>query len=141
MSTRLVCMSRDRRADADAGAVDEHVEAAEAVAVRGDDALDVLLRRPCCRRPPRRRSPASRSSRGGGLELVRAAGGDGEAVALLAEDVGDREADPAGGSGDEGGAIGMGVLLSVMDPLSNQGCGLPFVVIAVLFVLLLGVSR
>ena len=33
----------DRRADADAGVVDEHVEAAEALAVRGDDLLDLLL--------------------------------------------------------------------------------------------------
>jgi hypothetical protein len=39
------------------------------------------------------------------LERVRLAGGDRQSVAALAEQVGEREADPAGGSGDDGGAI------------------------------------
>jgi hypothetical protein len=45
---------------------------------------------------------------GGGAELVWAAGGDGERVALLAEHVGDGEADPARGPGDDRCAIGHG---------------------------------
>ena len=39
----FVVQVADRRADAHAGVVDEHVEAAVALAVGGDDALDVLL--------------------------------------------------------------------------------------------------
>jgi hypothetical protein len=55
--------------------------------------------------------------------------------------VGDGEADPARGSGDEGGAVwhGLGVL-SVVDPLSNQGMRTPLTVIAVLLVVLFGIA-
>jgi len=42
---------------------------------------------------------------GGGGELFGTAGGEGEGVALLAEHPGDGEADPAGGSGDDRGAV------------------------------------
>ena len=42
---------------------------------------------------------------GGGGELLGAAGGDGQGVALLAEYAGDGEADPAGGSGHDGGTV------------------------------------
>jgi hypothetical protein len=94
----------DRSADADTRVVDEHVEPAPAVAVGGDDALDlglvgqvggdVLDVEPVA---------AQRFRRLG--ELLRPARRQRQPMALLAEHAGDREPDPARGSGDEGSAF------------------------------------
>jgi hypothetical protein len=56
-------------------------------------------------------------------ELFGPARRDGQRVAVLAQRVSDGEPDPARGSGDERGAVWHGAgVLSVGDPLSNQGC-------------------
>ena len=77
-------MSRHGRAEADAGVVDEHVQAAVALAVRGDDLLDLgLLGDVGGNRlhvEALRGEPAD-----GGLELLRPPRGHRDGVALLAE--------------------------------------------------------
>jgi hypothetical protein len=113
-----------RRAEPDAGAVDEHVEPAEPLAVGGHDAPDILLGGQVGGRLLDLIALAPQLLDGAG-QLLGPAGGDGEPVARLAQHLGDREPDPARGSGDEGGALGhMSDVLSVGDPLSHQGCGL-----------------
>jgi hypothetical protein len=91
---------RERRAEADAGVVDEHVEAAEALAVRGDDALDVGLVAKVRRDQLDR--VAGLEQAGGGLPQLRlTAGRQRKAVALGREQLGDREPDPARGAGHD----------------------------------------
>ena len=95
------------RADPHAGIVDEHVEAPETVAVArhdladrvlvghvGGHVLDLV--------------PLGAQLLGGLHERVRLARGDRPGIALLAQRLREREADPAGGSGDDCGAIGHG---------------------------------
>jgi hypothetical protein len=85
---------RDRSPDADARVVDQHVEAAEAVAVRAHDALDVVLLGHV--RGDRLRVDALvDQALHGRLELLRPPRRDGEAVAVLPERAGDRESDAA----------------------------------------------
>src|SRR2546423_363630 len=50
--------------------------------------------------------PSGPQSLGGLLDGVRLARGDGQAVALLGQDLGEREADASRGSGDDGCAVG-----------------------------------
>ena len=133
----------DGRAGADAGVVDQHVEAAEALLVGGDHALDVLLGGHVARDLlDLVAGPAQLL--GGGGELLGAAGGDGERVALLTEHLCDGEADPAGGSGDDGGAVGHAVILSLVRRLRavqstvSRGMQTPLVVMAVLGAALFG---
>jgi hypothetical protein len=112
-----------RRADPDAGAVDEHVEPAETLAVAGHDALDVLLGGEVGGHLLDLIALPAELLDGAG-ELLGAARGDGEPMARLAQHLGDREPDPARGSGDEGGTVWhRSDVLSVGDPLSNQGNG------------------
>jgi hypothetical protein len=91
--------------------------------VRGHDALYVLLgrevRRDALDVEALRAQLLDRTG-----ELLRPPGRDRQPVALRAQLVGDREADPAGGSGHEGGAVGHEVL-SVGNAVSNQGCARP----------------
>ena len=100
MSRRLVSISRDGRADADAGVVDEHVEAAVALAVRGDDLLDLGLIGDVGGDGVHV-EPVGGEPGDGGLELLGPPRGHRDAVALLAEHPGDRQPDPAGCSGDD----------------------------------------
>ena len=74
-------------ADAHAGVVDEHVEAAVALAVRGDDALDVLLAAEVARDGLDVEALARELGRRR-LELLRPAGRHRDRVALLAEHAG-----------------------------------------------------
>ena len=97
----------DRRADPDARVVDQHVEAAEALAVLGDDVLDLLLGGHVGRDLLDVVARFAQLQRGAG-QLVGPPRGDREAVALLAEHVRDREPDAARGAGDEGCAVGHG---------------------------------
>ena len=95
-----------RRADPDAGVVDEHVEAAEALAVARRRRSGSPPRRPCWPATSSTSKPSSRSSCAAAAELLGPAGGDGQPVALLAEHVRDRQPDAARGAGDEGCAVG-----------------------------------
>ena len=94
----------DGGADADAGVVDQHVQAPPALAVRRDDALDVVLVGHVAGDLLDLEAVVAQCGDRVG-ELLRPARGDGQPVALLAQHARDREADPARGSGDEGGAI------------------------------------
>src|SRR5205823_14032438 len=93
-----------RGADADAGVVDEHIEAAEALAVASDDRADRVLvghvRRQVLDLQAVPAQPFRRL-----LERVRLARRDRQPVALLPERFGDRETDPSRGSGDDGGTV------------------------------------
>ena len=73
-----------RRADPDAGVVDEHVEAAVGLAVLGEDADHVLLVGHVGG-DALHLEPVGAQVLGGGLQLLRPAGGDGQRVALFAE--------------------------------------------------------
>ena len=96
----------------DARVVDEHVEAAEALVVARDDAAHGVLVRHVRRHLLDLVARAAQVPGGGG-ELLRAPGGDGQREALLAEHAGDGEPDAARGSGDERGTVrhGRGPLL------------------------------
>ena len=107
MSIRLVWCSCACAPMPDARVVDQRVEAAEALLVGGDHRQDRLLVVHVGRHGLHVVALALELG-ASGLELVGLAGGDGQAVALLAEDVGDGEADPSGGSGDDGSAVGHG---------------------------------
>ena len=74
---------------------------------RGDDVLDLLLGGHVGRDLLDVVARVAQLLRGAG-QLLGPAGGDREAVALLAEHVRDREPDPARGAGDEGCAVGHG---------------------------------
>jgi hypothetical protein len=85
---------RDRLAHADAGVVHEDVETVVALAVRRDDAEDVLL---VAEVGGDRHDvhALGLELRPRGLELLRPARGDRQGVALLPEQVGEREPDAA----------------------------------------------
>ena len=123
----------DAGAEADARVVDEHVEPAPAVAVGGDDALDLRLVGHV-RGDLLDLEAVGAEAGDGRRELVRPAGGDGQAVALLAEDAGDGEADAAGGTGDEGCAGGHAGRIKARPGLLSVA--MPLVIIAVLAVVL-----
>ena len=93
----------DRPADPDARVVDQHVHPPEAVLVRLDDPLDVVLVAEVARRPTRPRSPR-RELLAARFELVGTARRDGQPVALLAQHAGDRESDATRASRDQCGA-------------------------------------
>ena len=94
----------DGRADAHARVVDEHVEAAVALAMRGDDLLDLRLVGDV-RRDAVHVEAIGREPRDGALELLRAPGGHRDAIALFAENPRDRQADPAGCPRDDRRAL------------------------------------
>ena len=83
-----------RRADPDPGVVDQHVEAAVGLAVLGEDADHVLLVGHVGG-DALHLDAVGAQPLGRGLQLLRAAGGDGQRVALLAQRPGDRQPDPA----------------------------------------------
>src|SRR6185295_117873 len=83
-----------RRSDADAGVVDEHVEAAVGLSVPGEDADEVLLLGHVRRSALDLVAGVAQLGRCP-LELLRSTGGDRERVALLAEDPRDRKSDAA----------------------------------------------
>ncbi len=93
-------MSPTACADADAGVVDEHVQAPVARAVLGDDLLDLGLIGDV-RGDRLHVEPVGGEPRDGGLELLGPPGGHRDAELLLAEHPGDRQADAAGRSGDD----------------------------------------
>jgi hypothetical protein len=104
-STRFVTSASAVAPTRDAGVVDEHVEAAEALLVGCDDALDVVLVGHVAGDFLDLR-PGLPELLDGAAELVGAPGGGGDGVALPAEHPGDGEPDPARGSGDDRGTIG-----------------------------------
>ena len=81
-------------ADPDAGVVDQDVEAAETLAMALHDRLDRLLVGHVAGHVLDVEALAPKGL-GGLLERVRAAGGQGQAITLLAQDVGEREPDPS----------------------------------------------
>jgi hypothetical protein len=93
----------DRRADADAGVVHQHVQAPERVAVGGDRADDVGLVADVGDDLLDLQAVVAQLLVGG-RELLRAPGHERDRVALLGEHPGDREPNPAGGSRDDRGA-------------------------------------
>ena len=96
----MVWISPTGGAEPDARVVDEHVEPAVARLVSGDHGLDRVLVGHVAG-DLLDLEPLGAEALGGLGELLRAAGGDRQAVALLAEHLGDREADPAGRSGHD----------------------------------------
>ena len=78
-------------------------------------------------------NPALAQLVGGGGELLGAAGGERQRVALLAEHLGDGEADPARGSGDDRGAVG-----HRPEPTLRRVTRAPLTIMAVLAALLMG---
>jgi hypothetical protein len=104
-----------RRADPHARVVDEHIEAPEPVPMARDDLADRVLVGHVGGHVLDLVPPGAELL--GGLdERVGLARGDRQAVALLAQRLGHCEADPAGGSRDDCGAIGHGG-----DDLSDGG--------------------
>ena len=97
-------MVRCGRPDADAGVVDEHVEAPEALAMTCDDRRDGVGVREVRRDRLHVVSTISQSLRHG-VEGLGLASSDGEPVALLGKRLGQRQPDAAAGSGDDGGAV------------------------------------
>jgi hypothetical protein len=85
----------DGACDPDPGGVDEHVHAAEAVPVRGDDANAVVLLAHV--RGDRVRAEGVRRR----LDLLARARGERQLVALVAQQPGDREPDPGRSPRDE----------------------------------------
>src|SRR3954451_1227795 len=126
----------DRRPDAHPGAVDEHVEPAEAVAVAGDHALDLRLFGHVGRDLLDLVALRAQLLRRGG-ELLGTARGHGQPVAGLAQRVGDGEADAARGPRDDGGALRHP---GIQSRTSLGPVRTPLVIIAALIVVLLGVS-
>src|SRR6185503_5379364 len=96
--------------DPDAGVVDQHVEAPEAVAVGGDQCGDVLLIGHL-RGNGVDVEPVGLQPLGRGLKLVRPPRGHGDAVAVLGEGACDREPDPARTSGNQRSPIRHSLLL------------------------------
>ncbi len=94
----------DRRPDTQAGVVDEHVEPAIALAVAVHDRTDALLVGHV-RRHVLDLEPLVAQLLGGLLERLGPPRRDREAIALLTQRLGDREADPSRASGDDGGAV------------------------------------
>src|SRR4051812_8019075 len=121
-----------RCTDPHAGVVDQNVEAAEVLAVAGDDVLDLLLRGQVGRDLLDLVAGVAQLLRRAG-ELLGPAGGDGEAVALLAEHVRDRQPDAARGAGDEGCAVGHRRHATDCGAMST-----PFTVALLLLAILLG---
>jgi hypothetical protein len=103
-----------RRADPDARVVDQHVEAPEPLPVPRHDVADRLVvghvGRDVLDVVPLRTQRLRRL-----LERVGLAGAEREPVPLLAERLGEREPDAAGGSGDDRGAICHGVRILAGD--------------------------
>ncbi len=86
--------------DADAGVVDEHVEAAVALAVRLDDTLDLLLIGDVRGDRVHVEALGDQALRSA-VELLGAPRCDSQGIALFAENLGDGQADTAGCSGDD----------------------------------------
>src|ERR1700683_205345 len=90
----------NRRADANAGVFDEHVEPAIALFVSCHDLLDLALLRERSGHAVDVEAISGKTI-DGGLELLRAPGGHRDAIALLAEHPCDRQADTARRSRDD----------------------------------------
>ena len=92
----MVVVSPTVPRDADPGRVDEHVEAAVALDVLGDEPAAVVLAR-----------DVGLDDRGaealaGRFEPLELAAGERQGIALLRQHLRDREADPGRATGDEG---------------------------------------
>ena len=111
-----------RRADPDAGVVDQHVEPAVGLAVLGEDADHVLLVGHVGGDALHLEAVGAEAL-GGALELLGTPRRDGQGVALFAEHAGDRQPDPARRSGDQCRSLRQVALLLLdsfaADPISR----------------------
>src|SRR5215218_4651930 len=104
-----------RRPDPNPSVVDEHVEPPVLLAVGGEDGDDVVLLGHVGGDRLDLKALAAQSL-GGFLELLGAAGGDGERIALFAEGLRDREPDPARCSGHQCRSLSHLISLVVENP-------------------------
>ncbi len=95
-SHALVVVSAIEPRHADPGRVDEHVDAAVALEVLGDEPETVVLARDV------RLHDRGVQALAGGFEAIELAAGERQGIALLGQHPRDREADPGRATGDEG---------------------------------------